>query len=511
MTETIGWGDVEVDLAPSRRRRLRRGLLWAVLLAVVAGVAVVPSARARLAGNSAAWLARAWTIAQAYDARRTTAEEQALQRVGAGASDADVYARIVSLLDREEASRLRALGHAVGGRLSWARDVHDAAVAVRRTLVAEAQDLDADAGRTSETFSSGAFLETPTQPATQALQGAAQRDVDRLVRRHHLRLPSHPSADSTTLRSATALLERLTRVTDRPVDLRLAILHDDVLDLWDLSTGKGRTDVAISSDTPYFTSPLIRLGGRVLMPTDDGPRMFSATGESRRLALRTPAEYFSAGDGTLWAVGDNSWRHYDGAGRPVGPAYPTLADYSGVAAAGDSLILAKAHPDLGAWALVWTPSTGRRSPVPGACEGSFTGASSAVAYVSCDQTSVSVMDVRNGRVHTVHAPEGTVVDEAGIALSPDGTRLAFRAGALNGDESASTLVLLDTRSRNQTVIARGSLPLGWSPDGSTLLISSDVGDNVYPRPLSYWMDGMARPQPIRILVAGTTVAAALLP
>ena len=511
MTETIGWGDVDVDITPPRRRRVRSWPWWAALVAVVAGVALAPSARARLAGSSAAWLARTWSTAQAYDTSRTATEEHALER--ASAADVATYARVVSMLDREEASRLRALTRDVEAHRTWAGDVHAAAVAVRRALVSEAHDLDADAGRTSMTFRSDLYLETATQYATQSLQLTAQRSVEQLVRRHHLRMPLGLPATSRLLSSATALIQQLDRVTDEPVDLRLAIGHDGALDMWDLATGKSRLGVAqAAADSADLFQPVIRVGNGVLFATGDGFQVVRAGGGRQRLAAPSSTQFVSAGDGSVWATYDGLWRRYDGSGRPVGPQYRTPAGYSDspIAGTSDSVVIFKDSPYGGTQAEVWTPSTGHLTPLPGSCDAAITGARAAIAYVGCDQLSVSVMDRRSGRVRTVHTPPGTVVDEAGMALSPDGTRLAFGAGELNGDETKSSLVLLDARSGRMTVIAHGTSPLCWSPDGSTLLVSSDVGDNVYSKPLGYWRDGMTRPAPIRIPLTHSSVPAVLL-
>ena len=510
MTDTIGWGDVDIDVALPRTRRVRGALLWLALLAVVAGVGLAPSARARLADSSAKWLGHVWAVAQSYDVVRTVTEGHALQRAAPG--DAPRYARIVSLLDREEAARLRSLVREISRHHTWRSDVHEAALAAGRALAAEARDLETDAGRTAATFSSEIYLETPTQNSTQALQMRAQGLIDQLARRHHIRLPSHIPSTAVRLRSAAALLQAMDRVTDQPIDLRLAVSHDGTLDIWDLSTGKVRTDVA-SVSGPDFTQPVVRLGDGALFIADDGrPQLVTTDGRLLRLALPSRAQYLSAGDGSVWSVSGGLWRHYEGPSRPLGTAYRTPDGYAdgSVAAAGDSIVIFKNSPYAGTQAALWTPSTGHLLLLPG-CDAAITGSRDAVAYVGCDQITVSVMNLKNGRVRTVKTPAGTLVDEVGMALSPDGTRLAFRTGALNGDESKGSLLLLDTRTGHVKVLAQASTPLAWSPDGSTLVVSNDVGENLYPAPLAYWRDGMSNPEPIRILITGDTINALLLP
>ena len=513
MTETIGWGDVDGDVAievtSPRRRRLRALLLWSAVLAVVAGIALAPSARARLATGTAGWLVRAWSNAQAYDETRTQLEDHGLQRAAPG--DGHLYMQLVALLDREEAARLRTTARDVRNRHTWSADVHAAAVAVHRALLAEARDLDVDATRTTVTFSTDLFLNTPTSYATQSLILAAQRAIDQVSRRHHIRAPKSDAAH-TRLTSATTVLSRLDKVTDQPLGLRLAISQNGSLDVWDLATGTARRDVAAGPDNLDFIQPLLPLGSGVMFTADDGPRLVSPDGSSRRLRLPTLAQYLSAGDGTLW-IATGRWRHYDRSGRPMGPSYDVPAGFSGgaMAATGDSLVILKDSPETDAQAAVWTPSTGRLRPVGRGCYGAVTGAPAAIAFVSCDQRTLGVMDVRTGHLRTVHAPAGTVVDEVAMALSRDGSELAFRASRLDGNDSDASLVLFDVRTGKVAVIAQGAIPLSWSGDGTTLLISNDVGESLYSLPLGYWRVGMDRPAPIRIPVNSQSVSALLLP
>ena len=511
MTETIGWGDVDIDVAPPRHRRLRRVLLWPAVLAVVAGVALAPSARAKLAGNAVGWLGRQWAIAKAYDANRTSLEAAALQRVAA--ADRPLYAHLVTLLDWEEAARLRTIARAVGGHRSWTGDVHAAAAAVRRALLAEAHDLDGDAGHTTATFGTDVFLETPTQAATQNLLLDADRSVTQAARRHHVRLNTRLRPADGQLRSAASVLATLRRLTNHPLDLHIALSHDGSLDMWDLATGRVKTDLADARHFSDFLQPLMRLGDGALFMSDHGPQLIGTDGSSTRLALPTHAQYFPAGDGTLWVATLGTWRHYDGAGRPDGPAYRTPAGYSNgaIAASGRSVVLALDSPEPGTRSVLWTPSTGRLVPLPGACDAAIVGSRDAIAYVSCDQVSLSVMDMRTGHRRTVVTPPGTVVDEVAMALSPDGRRLAFRASPLNGEDVNGTLMVLDTRTGAMTDISGATLPLSWSADGKTLLVSSDVGENAYSLPYAYWNEGMAHPEPIRIPVTGQSDYAILLP
>lgn len=510
MTETIGWGDVDIDIAPPRQRRFRGVLLWSAVIAVVAGVALAPSARARLAGGAVAWLDRTWAKAQAYDATRIALEDRGIQRSAPG--DAPLYMRLVSLVDREEASRLRGLAHSVAGHRTWASDVHSTAVKVRRALLAEARDLDVDAGRTADTFRTEIYLATPTQSATQSLLFAATHAVDALVGRHHVRVRAHVRPADAPLTTAAPVLGLLNSLTDTPLDLRLAISHDDTLDVWDLATGKGRRDVAIAAD-PEFIQPLVRLGDDAVFAAKDGPRLVRPDGTTRPIGLPTRAEYVPGGDGSLWVDALGTWKHYDGNGRLIGPVQRTPLGYSdgAMAASGNSVVIAKSSPMAGTQAAIWTPSTGRLVPIPGSCDGAFSGARDAIAFVGCNQLTLSVMNLKTGRLRTVHTPPGTVVDEVAMALSPDGSQLAFRASPLNGIDTSGSLALFDVATGRVRVIARGTAPLSWSADGTTLLVSSDVGENLYSVPLGYWKEGMDRPASIRIPLASQSLSALLLP
>ena len=511
MTETIGWGDVDVDVTPPHRRRLRALLLWSALLAVIAGIALAPTARSRLADGAVASLVRAWSSAQTYDESRTALESRALQRAAPG--DRSMYVRLVTALDKEEASRLRGIARDVRNGHTWTSDVHAAATRVDRALLAEAHDLDVDAGRTGVTFSSDLYLETPTQYTTQSLLLAAQGSIEQLSRRHHIRMQTHARAGTGRLTSADAVLARLDQLTDKPLDLRLAVSHDGTLDVWDLATGTGHRDVAAGAENPDYTQPLLPLGSGVLFAAQDGSRLVNADGSSRRLRLPTRAEYLPAGDGSLWVATNGTWRHYDRTGRPTGPSYAGPAGFYGgaMAATADSLVFPQDLPAMGVRAAVWTPSTGRLRPVGRACYGAVTGARAAIAFVGCDQLQLGVMDVKTGRLRTVHAPAGTVVDEVAMALSPDGSELAFRASPLDGDDISASLALLDVRTGKLSVIGHGAIPLSWSEDGTTLLISNDVGGSPYSLPLGYWRSGMDRPEPIRIALTSQSMSALLLP
>jgi len=369
-----------------------------------------------------------------------------------------------------------------------------------------------DAGRTAVTFRTDLFLETPTQAATQSLLLDASRAVDAVVRRHHLRAPVKVAPQQARLTSATSVLATLDRVTNAPVDLRLAISHDGTLDIWDLATGRPHIDVATGPDNPDFSQPLLRLGEEALFASNDGPRLIGSDGRSHRIGLPQPAEYFPAGDGSLWVASNGTWTHVDASGHRTGRTYRTPVGYSdgAMAAAGSTVILAENSPEAGTQAAIWTPSSGRLVPVAGACDGAVTGARDAVAFVGCDQLTLGVMNVKTGRVRTVRTPPGTRVDEAGMALSPDGTRLAFQASPLNGIDTNGSLMLFDATTGRVDVIARATIPLSWSPDGSTLLVSRDVGENLYTVPFGYWKQGMSQPEPIRIPLAGQSESALFL-
>jgi WD40 repeat protein len=310
------------------------------------------------------------------------------------------------------------------------------------------------------------------------------------------------------------VLATLDRLTDSPVNVRLAISHDGTLDIWDLATGKGRIDVANGPENLDFTQPVIRLGAGALFATDQGFRLVRTDG-STAARLPSASGYLPAGDNAVWLMLPSGFRRYDSHGHAVGPAYPpppAFADGGALSATANSLVMAENNPDTQMQtAALWTPSTGKVRPVGSACVGAITGSRDAIAYVGCDQESLTVMDARSGRVRTVHAPPRTVVDEGGMALSPDGSRLAFRASPLDGVDTNSSLVVFDARTGGVTVIAQAAVPLSWSPDGTTLLVSSDVGENAYSIPLGYWRTGMDHPVPIRITLTGQSVSAVLLP
>jgi len=131
VTETIGWGDVDVDEAPRRRPRVTFALVWIVIAAVVGGVSLWPTAKSSLADRAAHWLQQQWNAGQAYDASRTDIELAATQRVAAG--DTPTLVRLVQSLDREQADKLTAMATAIGRHRMWADALDKVRTAVRRT------------------------------------------------------------------------------------------------------------------------------------------------------------------------------------------------------------------------------------------------------------------------------------------------------------------------------------------------------------------------------------------
>jgi len=520
VTETIGWGDVDVDEAPRRRRRLPLVLIWVVVAAVVAGIAVWPTAKNSLADGAARWLQQQWNAAQAYDSSRTDIELGASQRVAAG--DTPTLVRLVQALDREEADKLTAMAASIGRHRMWVKNLDTVRTAVRRTYLAEAHDLRADVAVAPKELPEATYVENPYTSDTEVLIERAATAVGRMAASRHLKNKDKRTA---TLTSAAEQVTELQRVTATPINLGLAVTQADQLDVWDLRTGLVRRNVVgeLPPDPPLGvlhvvgSSLLAQFGdGWQLWPTD-GPRPITLPNDS------ADGYYQAAGDTGLWRTADGSIRRYDANGRPVGGwhHYPTGLEVGGTVGTDDAIVSNRGaenfndpHP------VLWYPDSGRVVDVPDRCLWNYGTGRHTLAYVVCEQTSLKVLDTRSGRLRSLPLPHGSTVVGTGPVVSPDGTRIALELEPRSApDGAASTVYIVDVRTGRISPLHTSAAPLTWSQDGSVLLLDTNGDDPSAPTtvtgtsfaPLAYWKPGMTQLAGIRISLSDGSFAVAALP
>jgi len=516
VTETLGWGDVDVDEEPRRRRRLPGVLIWAVIAAVVAGIALWPTAKDSLADRAAAWLQRQWNAAQAYDSSRTDIELSVSQQVAAG--DEPMLIRMVQALDREQAARLTKLAAAVDGRRLWVPIVESAGKAVRRALLAEAHDLRADVNEAPVQLPTNPFFENPYTPQTQQLVQRASPLTQRML--HSRRLKPH-TRSSASLTSAAEMVADLKRVTEAPVDMRLAVMNGSQLDVWDLRTGHVRRNVIgylrVNPPTGVLpvagTSLLAQFeGGWQLWPTS-GPRPIVLPGS-------LDAYYQPDHDGGFWRSYQGRIRRYDATGHPVGPwrDYPAGVETSS-AATSDAIVTNLGAEDFNnPHPVLWYPETGRIVALPDPCPGDFVTARTTVAYTSCDQARVMVVDTRTGRPRTLRLPRGSTFAGPDPVLSPDGTKMALEVRRRDNPDGPPTTVVYDLTKSSVTPLGTSAAPLTWSADSSVLLLDGNGDDPAAPTssasstysPLAYWKPGMKEIAGIRIPLSDGSFGVAAL-
>ena len=509
MTDTIGWGDVDVDEAP-RRRRVPPRLVWAVVAIVAAGAVLVPLIRAQLANSSAGWLQQEWTRAKAYDASRQSIEQSTLRRVGIG--DAPRLAQVVLALDREEAGRLTQIERAVARHHDWSPDVRRAAAQVHRALASQLTDLAHDEQQAPAEVASSGYPPTVTTAATQTLIDTADAMVTASAHRHHA--AKHPST-SVRLTAAAPLIDVLNRVTDVPVDATVAVLHGADIEIWNLRTGR-RERTLRKPDGVSDTGQVVPIGGQSLLLGDfGGPSVLLPLDSRPAIPLPpTTVGYEPAGGSGVWLMTGASVRRYDGMGHPVGPFHrmPAGTDVAAIASTDDALALPILSPgDANAQILLWHPATGRRQTIAAGCGLGVAAGRRTIVSVACSQRSLTELDVETGHVRQLRLPRGLVADGV-LTPSPDGHLVAFsvqRTDTPGGSDSLTAVGDFDTGA--VTVLSDGTAALGWSADSSILLTELRNGSTVDPlAPLGYWTRGMKRMASIRIDLGGQDFAAALV-
>ena len=516
MTDTIGWGDVDVD---SRRRRrlprVPRRVVWPTAAVVVAAVVLTPRVESHLADSAAGWLQRQWATATALDVSRVSAEQNAATRLGVG--DLAVLAKAARALDREEVDRLGLVLEEVARHRTWNGDIHRAAVAVRAALNAEISDLALDSVRAQGEVEQFQAAPTVFSAPTQERVARADALVGAMAHKHH----AATSASKLRLASAVALEQRLSRVVDTPVDVRLAISHDGAVDVWDLRTGTLARTVALPYADEEPDGTVTPIGDALLVGGLDHPTLLMPGANPVRLP-RTPFGVSSAGGDGVWDfTGDGRVLRFDANGHRVGPAYalPAGTESGSFVATADAIVVQIYDPSGGdglgsSRQAVWFPATGRQVPLTDVCDDSTAAAEHSVGYLDCARQSIHVLDLASGSSRSVRLPAGYAVFSP-LLLARDGRRVAVQLdpGQADGeDDTKLRLGIADLKTGKWTLLRSPSSPLAWAADGSTLLVSTPV-DSVGPSlaPLGYWQVGRPAVQAIRLDGIGQPLWATLLP
>lgn len=501
MTETLGWGDVDVE-AP-RRRRVSARLLWLVAIVVVAVIVLVPPARGHFASSAAGWLQQQWATAQAYDDSRTEIEAVVVQRLGIG--DQRALVQVVQALDREEASRLAAIARAIGSHRSWSGDVARTMRAARQAVAAEAHDLLRDSQQAAPSIEALGYPPLAISDTTQDQLRAAGALVAAAARRHHADATRHPSARLT---SADRISAALQRVTDEPVDAAIVLASGGSGQVWDLRTGRQVREVGGPDDMG-----LAAIGGALMVDTGRGRVLVSSNGTRSAPLPETPNGYLPAGGSGLWDMtGEGTAQRYDLSGRRVGPAYP-LPPRSlpgSFTATADAIVVEVEDFTVGrSTAVAWFPGTGREVPIVGSCDDSFSAGEHAIAFFNCFRQQIEVLDLRTRRASWIAVPRRFSVVSS-PTISPDGTRVAVELSPPDvpaDDTSALRLAVGDVSSGRLTQLPRAAYPLQWSADSSLLLANApDGATSSGVAPLAYWRPGMQDLAAIRLPVASFDAA-----
>lgn len=518
MTDTIGWGPVDVDPARLRRRRRRvLRLVTPIAVVVVAAVLVTPVVKRDLAAGAARWLQHEWALQNAYGDARDLALTAAVAHVGVG--DAGTFARLVVVLDRQDADRLAAIDTSVRHHQTWTTDVSRARAAVLGALRGEIADLRAEARHAGrpEHDRLAVSAPDPLTATTLSLVHRADAAVAAADAAHHVRLGARPVV---RLDAGRSIIGQLDRPTDVPLDLRLVVAAPDGYVRWDLSDGSHRLiqpDVADSIDAEL---PVV--GAQALLVTSPAQTELVPLNGSPPRSLPSSDTYFPDGRGNLWRLRDGGVQRLSITGRLLGAArsLPHGYDFSGTTST-DLVMLSRFVPagpptnghaaGLIATSFLWRPDDGRLIPAADAC-GTARATATVILYVTCDSDRLVIHDTTTSRAARAVRLGGFVIGNA--AISADGRRVAvatFRGGVPDTSPWRLDVVDLTTGAVTGVDDRSHAVPVAWSSDGSTLVLGlPDRSTACCEEGLAYWSTGMPRIAAIRVpLEAGVLEVAAL--
>ena len=509
VTDTIGWGNVEVEPRPPHRSRRRRVTLWVLVVLVVAGIALAPDVKSTLGDHAAAWLEHTWAQEQGLADTRSVALETAVARMGPG--DLPTYVQLLRAVDNQEAQRLSHLDASVRDHRAWAADVGRAKAAAHAALVAEIHDLRAEAHRATATDDANSTLFVPSPFSIQTNHRVDHADdlVARMVRAHHIKARHTPAP---RLPAATPFLQELAQPTNVPLHLHLVVSDADGVVEWDLPSGARH----LLTTRPLTVAPTTSLvDGDILTSTDTQALLLPLDGSGPR-PLPSRYVFVPDGRGGLWRVDGRAAQRVAADGSPSGALHPLPAGFHADpgfngSASPNLVSLIRQIPNVpgpaGLDFRLWNPDTGRSLIPSDACDG-VTSTAVLAAYIPCENSTVRVIDMRTGRTRTF-ALKGGYGSATSLVLSPDGSHLAVALGGVAAGETALAFAVTDLRTGDIEVFPNpyGLTPAEWSPDSTTLVLIGDAGGS---NQLAYWRPGMAQPAAIRLGVITDTSHLAVL-
>lgn len=503
MTDTIGRGDIDVDPTDVSRRRKQTGVALAVAAVLAAAIALVPTVRGDLAGRATSWLETRWALRGALDAARNARLSQADLLLGV--SDAPLFVQLVRDVDDDEARQLAALASTLQAHHTWGSDVAGVRDAMTRAIRSDANDLRAESRNiaTEEAGSPEAFLPSALSSTTEDLANKAQQLLARAVRRHHIRPARAPRA---TIQAGADIVARLHRLTDVPLKITLIVNDrpDSTYVGYDLRTGRRLT---LPNAVSHFESSGNAVVGGALLGQIQVDWELAPLASDASEGLPPAQLYVPAGSSALWRLHDQTVQKVSTGGEPLGPVR-SVPDTGILAASGDWLLM---QDSLGNDFLL-RPADGRRLSAPGTCNAVAVGKRFA-AIGECDGGVVSI-DLTTGHRRLLPTPSGTAA--VGLLYSPDGGLLTMALGDPAFTDDVERLAMVDMRSgsANDFPDPFHGRPVGWSADGSTLILdgSSPFGNQGTARStLAYWVRGTHQLGSIRISDPGVFGPALVAP
>ncbi len=251
------------------------------LLAVLAVFAIMPVLRTQLDRSSVRRLQNVW-------AERTATHNALFVAVtaldqSAAPQDADLVRRTVAALQREDADRLHRLARQAAGARGFGA-AHQLSNDVRGELVREATALLAAAG-------AGRRIDAVQLAAT---TGSRRVDTDLVALRRRLHV-TPPSAPAVSLHADDLAQQRLSRLVDVPLPVRLLVRDGGDPSLLDLATNR-----VVPRPELVRVTDVVVVGGNLVSPGMPDSYVVALAGGSIT-AISVPASsVWAAGSGRVW-------------------------------------------------------------------------------------------------------------------------------------------------------------------------------------------------------------------
>lgn len=502
MTDTIGWG--EVDERPRRLPRMRlnrrRRIALIVVAALVAGGIVAwPSFKSWRADAAAREVQRIWARAQGFDNARVLALSGIQPTLNP--LDRPAFARLVVALDVEEAADLDRLTRQAKAMRTWSADVATARKAVVAALVAQAAGLRNQARRPGA-ITIDISLTTWIDGRALAAADVVDPMIDVLRSRHHLK----PLGASTErFHSTSALLAALRRPTDDLLHLRLIAAGPDGMTITDLDTGHVVVRRTLDTGDPLSWQPQRLFGRSLVASVDGGTVLVPLSNHGSEHFLRDIFVQSSLGS-PMWLASlvSSNLHAVDESGRTATRVIQPPGDLLMTGVGNGSVLVAMTRapedfndPNGDPRFFLFVPGTGRLTEIPTTGCPQLPALGGGVVAIAtgntCEAaTQLELFDLSARLLRTAKIP-GREFLRAQPIYAPDGKHIAVSTTP-NYDPNVTvptTIRVLDTATGAWTAIAGsdGWLPIGWSSDGSTLLLqrvdTSDFAPGQQIGPLAY--------------------------